>query len=180
MDVGIFIDKYIKAKSQQAKDGLLDKCVVATYIPYETKVAESKNIIENTCYKMVNGKKVFYVDTPTRYILFIKTVILYYTDLKFDPTNTLLQINLLEQYGVIDQIVARIGPDYDKFQTVLNMALDDVMTNERSLVSYLENMGDSILLTLDELANQVNQLQQTSENVAEQIDDGEVVSKLTE
>lgn len=164
MDIGKFIDKYIKANSQQIKDVMLDKCVVATYVPYETKVAESKNIIENTCYKMVNGKKVFYVDTPTRYILFIKVIITYYTDLEFDPINTLLQINLLEQYGLIDLIVNRIGPDYDKFQTVLNMTLDDVMTNERSLVSYLENMAESFSMTLGELADQISALQETKEN----------------
>jgi hypothetical protein len=164
MDIGKFIDKYTKANSQQVKDGMLDKCVVATYVPYETKVAESKNIIENTCYKMVNGKKVFYVDTPTRYILFIKVIITYYTDLEFDPMNTLLQINLLEQYGLIDLIVSRIGPDYDKFQTVLNMTLDDVMTNERSLVSYLENMAESFSMTLGELADQISALQETKEN----------------
>lgn len=164
MDIGKFIDKYTKANSQQVKDGMLDKCVVATYVPYETKVAESKNIIENTCYKMINGKKVFYVDTPTRYILFIKVIITYYTDLEFDPINTLLQINLLEQYGLIDLIVSRIGPDYDKFQTVLNMTLDDVMTNERSLVSYLENMAESFSMTLGEMADQINALQETKEN----------------
>lgn len=164
MDIGKFIDQYTKAKSQQVKDGLLDKCVVATYIPYETKVAESKNIVENTCYKMVNGKRQFYVDTPTRYILFMKVVITYYTDLEFDPTNTLLQINLLEQYGIIDQIVNRIGADYDKFQTVLNMTLDDVMTNERSLVAYLENMGEAVSMTLDELMAQFTEVVEASKD----------------
>ena len=152
MDIGKFIDEYVNFKSEQARDALVAKHVVATFVPYETKIAEAKNIVENSCYIDVNGSKKFWLNTPMRYILFIKAVIMLYTDLEFSDMNTLLQLNLLEQYQIVEPIIAKIGPDYEKFQTILNMTLDDAMANERSLISYLENMGESIGIVLDELS----------------------------
>ena len=152
MDIGKFIDEYVNFKSEQARDALVAKHVVATFVPYETKIAEAKNIVENSCYVEVDGKKKFWLNTPIRYILFIKTIITLYTDLEFDTTNILLQINLLEQYQIIEPIIAKIGPDYQKFQTILNMTLDDTMANERSLISYLENLEESIGVVLDSLS----------------------------
>ena len=126
MDIGKFITDYSKSASAKIKEDMIKKHVVATYIPYETKMAEAKHIIEGSSYKDIDGKRVFWMNAPMRYILFMKIVISYYTDLEWDQNNFLLQFNLLEQYEITDQIVAIIGRDYEKFQTILNMTLDDV------------------------------------------------------
>lgn len=152
MDIGKFIDEYVNFKSEQARDALVAKHVVATYIPYETKIAEAKNIVESSCYMDVNGKKKFWLNTPMRYILFIKAAIMLYTDLEFSDMNILLQLNLLEQYQIVEPITEKIGPDYLKFETILNMTLNDAMANERSLISYLENLEESIGVVLDSLS----------------------------
>lgn len=157
MDIGKFIDDYVKAKSQQVKDALVRKHVVATYIPYETKMAEAKNIIKNSCYKKIDDKEYFYIDTPLRFVLLIKSVVTLYTDLEFDQTNILVQFNLLEQYGITEAIINAIGEDYDSFRTIVNMTLDDTMQNERSLVSYLENLGQSFSVAMDELVKKLTE-----------------------
>ena len=156
MNIGKFIDEYTKTPSAQIKDGLITKHVVATYVPYETKMAEAKEIVKTTCYKKVDGKQVFWMDTPTRYVLLMKEVISLYTDLEWDQTNFLIQFNLMEQYGLIDKIVKAIGPDYSRFQTVLNMTIEDMITNERSLLSKIDSWLSSAKITFEELANTID------------------------
>lgn len=151
MDIGRFITDYVKTASTKVKEDMIKKHVVATYIPYETKVAEAKKIVETTSFTKVDNRRTFWMDTTTRYILFMKEVIVLYTDLEWDQINFLIQFNLLEQYGILDQIIANIGSDYEKFQTVLNMTLDDMMTNERSFLSYVENMGQAIGVVADQI-----------------------------
>ena len=164
MNIGKFIDEYTKTPSTQIKDGLITKHVVATYVPYETKMAEAKEIVETTCYKKVDGKQVFWMDTPTRYVLLMKEVISLYTDLEWDQTNFLIQFNLMEQYGLIDKIVKAIGPDYPRFQTVLNMTIEDMLTNERSLLARLDSLKESVLVMLDEVGESMEKMQKELPN----------------
>lgn len=151
MDIGKFITDYTKATSPQIKEGMIKKHVVATYIPYETKMAEARNIIENSAFKTINGKRTFWIDTPTRWVLFVKDIIELYTDLVWDQTNVLLQFNLLEQYGITEKIIEQIGSDYKSFEAVLNMTLDDTLQNERSIVSYFETITDGFAKTFNEM-----------------------------
>jgi hypothetical protein len=80
-----------------------------------------------------------------------------YTDLEFDQTNVLVQFNLLEQYGITEAIINAIGEDYDSFRTIVNMTLDDTMQNERSLISYLENLGQSFSVVMDEFVKKLTE-----------------------
>lgn len=163
MDIGKFIDKYVKSNGDKIKDALITEHVVATYVPYETKMAEARNIVENSAFLKEDGNRSFWVNTPMRYVLFIKDVVMLYTDLEWDTTNFMIQFNLLEQYGITERIIAKIGPDFEKFQTVMNMTLDDTMTNERSLLSYLENMGKAAGMVADKIV-------ETLPNILEQIE----------
>ena len=151
MDIGKFIDEYVKASSQQKKDSLIKKHVVATYIPYETKMAESVNIVNASCYVTVDDKKRFVMNTPLRYSLFMKEVIMLYTDLEFDTTNFMIQFNLLLQYNILSKIIMVIGKDYEEFQSVMNMTIEDTLQNERSIVSYFETITDGFAKTFNEM-----------------------------
>ena len=151
MDIGKFITNYTKSNSQQIRDEMIKKHVVATYVPYETKIGESLHIIDTSCYKTVNDKKIFWIDSPMRYILFMKAVVMLYTDLEFDTTNAMIQFNLLEQYNIFEKIIECIGTDYEKFQAVLNMTLDDRMTNERSLAARFDSIGESIAMATEQV-----------------------------
>ena len=159
MDIGKFLTTYTKATSAQAKEEMIKKHVVATYIPFETKMAESQHIIDTTCYRTVNDKKQFWIDSPMRYMLFMKLVVMLYTDLEFDDINTSIQLNLLEQYGIFDHMAQYIGPDYEKFQMILNMTLDDRITNERSLVARLDSLGEATALMMDEIGKKIAETQ---------------------
>ena len=121
MDIGKFIEEYDRA---QSKDRLIKKHVLSDYISFEVKLSESKKIIEHSCYEDVDGRRVFRMNSPVRYMLFMMAVIRSYTDLEFDLTNTMIQFDLLDQRGIFEQLIQVIGGDVDKFQTVLNMTMD--------------------------------------------------------
>lgn len=156
MDIGKFIDEYSKAQNEQTMVRILKKHITNDYIDYATKIAEAVSIIDKTCYLEINGKKKFVLNTPMRYMLFMTRVIANYTDLEFDKENTELQFNLLEKYGIFDIMPDLIGEDYNRFQTVVNMTISDVMENERSFISWIDNMGDIVSIFLDEVVKQID------------------------
>lgn len=156
MDIGKFIDEYSKAPNEQAMIRILKKHITNNYIDYATKIAEATSIINSTCYLEINGKRKFVINTPMRYVLFMTRVIVNYTDLQFDNENNELQFNLLEKYGVLDIIPDLIGEDYNRFQTVMNMVISDTMENERSIISWIDNMGDVFSMLLDEVTKQID------------------------
>lgn len=163
MDIGIFIDDYVKvitdkarldkAKLDKAKADIVSKHVKATYVPYETKVAEAKNILNFCCYDK-DGK--FRIDSTLRYVLFIKVVVTLYTDLEWNAENFMIQFDLMEQYKIIDEILKEIGDDVQSFETVLAMVYDDIVTNERSLLSRIESLINSAKVTFDGLLDELS------------------------
>lgn len=153
MDIGIFIDEYKKAKIDKAKSDLIKKHVKATYVPYETKIAESKNILNFCCYDK-DGK--FRIDSTLRYVLFIKVVVMLYTDLEWNAENFMIQFDLLEQYKIVEEILKEIGDDVQSFETVLAMVYDDIVTNERSVLSRIESLINSAKVTFDGLLNELS------------------------
>ena len=70
----------------------------------------------------------------------------------------------MEQYGLIDKIVKAIGPDYSRFQTVLNMTIEDMLTNERSLLARLDSLKESVLVMLDEVGESMEKMQKELPN----------------
>ena len=158
MDIGKFIEEFDKAaakdratKKTTETERLIRKHITSYYISYEVKISEAKKIIQHSSYETIDGREYFRINSPVRYLLFMMSVIRSYTDLEFDTTNTMIQFDLLEQRGILDLITQVIGDDYDKFQTVLSMTLDDLISNERSLISKLSDLGDVLSVLLDQM-----------------------------
>lgn len=139
MDIGKFIDEFVATKDAGARDRLVKKHVVNTYLDFVTKVNESKKIIDHSCYD-ADGK--FVVNSPLRFMLFTISVVKNYTDLEFDSENSLGQFDLLMKHGVVETIIPFIADDYASFETVLKMTFDDEYENQRSFVSFMEHKLD--------------------------------------
>ncbi len=152
MDIGKFVEEFDQS---QAKDRVVKKHIVTNYISYEVKISEANKIIKHSFYTDVDGEETYLANSPVRYILFMMAVIRSYTDLEFDNTNAMIQFDLLESRGIIEMIIELIGQDYERFQTVLNMTIDDLMSNERSLVSYFDRKLTALGKTISELTTQL-------------------------
>lgn len=137
MDIGKFIDEYSKLKDDSAKERLVSKHVITTYLPYTQKIGEARKILEMSCYNQDNH--LFSINTPVRYMLFIMSIVKNYTDLEFSTENGPEQFDLIERYDVTEMLTRVIQDDYERFEVVLKMMFDDLMINERSTTSFIEN-----------------------------------------
>lgn len=150
MKIAEFVEGF---NSVTDKDKYVKKHITSTYMKYEDKVSEAKRIIDSTLHiKTEDNESVFCYQTPNRYLLFIISIIKNYTDLEFGD-EYLSDFNLIEQYNISAHIVKQIGDDYQRFQTVLDMVYDDVVRNERDIVSYIDRKLEAMLQVFDAIAN---------------------------
>lgn len=136
MDIGKFVDEFVKQKDDSSKTRFVKKHVTKTYLPYVKKIDEAKKIIDYSCH--IKGENSFAISSPVRYMLFAMSVINEYTDLEFNLENSPEQFDLIEKNNIMNYIVDCIGEDYKRYNTVLAMTYDDMMINERSLTSFVE------------------------------------------
>jgi len=140
-----FVNEFELAKN---KLEYVKKHIVATYIPYEVKVACCNNILKFGMYKTVNEKKVFWINTPIIYQLFVQTIISSYTDIDLkdgleDEDAVLKGFNRLEQIDALPIITEAIGKDFDIFNTVLKMIQDDEIQNN-SFQNYIDTKIEAV------------------------------------
>lgn len=158
MFISEFVEKYNETKQ---KNAFLNKHIKTHYIKYETKISLAHNIVDISMYKEINGKKTFIINSPIRYMLFIQALIDYYTDLEWDKgvndkgeevVDVSKGFNTLEQYGVVEALIAAIGDDVTKFTTVLNMVVDDEIDARRSIVPFIETKLEAASIAFDTLS----------------------------
>lgn len=126
------IDKYMKQR------------IVVDYIPFEEKIARAQRVINATSYRTldVDGKerKEFAPSSPSRYMFFILEVISAYTDISIDFKNAPECFNMLNKEALTDMIINYIPErEYNEFGTVFDMVFNDLLDEERSVTSFIEN-----------------------------------------
>lgn len=160
-----FINEYNAAND---KKKCVTRHITRKYLPYETKIALSEKIIETSMFKMVNDKKIFYPNTPVRYLFFVMAIIQNYTDIEFNDGNNdtmasqnLETYNMLQENDAIDNIMSVIGTEGKQFNIVLSMILNDTMDRERNLIPYLDTKIEAWRLGMnvlgDAIANRVEE-----------------------
>ena len=117
------------------------------YVPYTTKMAEAREIVNRTMYIEENGQKKFWLNTPMQYHLFLQRIIANYTDIEFE--NPVEDYDALNKEGLIDTIISAIpASEYQQFDMILKMTRDDEIANIKTLTSWLENKFDTVLMLL--------------------------------
>lgn len=141
MTVETFVKEYNMRSSLKLKDDYVKAHIVKDYLNYEEKLAICKGVVDTTSYVRVEGKKVYNVNTPAEYMHFVLRIIMAYTDIEIGKDNNMLaDFNLLDKNNLIDIIIESIDKsEIQKMRTVLKMMKADIESNERTLVSYLEN-----------------------------------------
>lgn len=143
-----FIEGYKKATN---KESYIKKHIVNDYIPYAQKVAETNKIVAISMYKEVNGKNIFWINTPLQYELMVIAVIKLYTDIELGENEEILNsFDALEKEGLSGEIFKAIGSDYSSFNTVLKMAVNDAGDNN-NIMNYLDTKIDATKFTIDSL-----------------------------
>lgn len=160
MKVKDFVEGYIKSDN---KEDYLKSHIVVDYLNYLDKVCLCDRVINASCYKKINNKRVFHMNTPAQYMVFVMSIVYEYTDID-KGTAMVADFDYLDRHGLVDSIVANIADgEYETMQAILEMMIGDIMENERSIVSYLETKFDSLELIGDTIIEMMNDMTKSSE-----------------
>lgn len=155
-----FVKGYQEAKKTNAQDAFIKKHITRTYLPYELKIAEAKDVVEKSCYKDINGKRVFQQNSPAFFMLFMLKVVANYTDIEIgENKESLATFNAFAKAGLFEALITVFPREYDSFNTVLQMVKDDEMENYRSFAGFFETKVESLDMALGAIAEAANNLQ---------------------
>ena len=150
MTVKEFITNYNKTKN-------IEKHITKKYVPYAQKVSLCDRIVRSTSYEEVAGKQVFKINTPARQELFLLNMIDLYTDIDINWKDSLADFYALSESGLLGGIIKEIPEsEITLFSSILDMCVDDLMTNTRDLVSYIDGKIESISLGLNALLDAID------------------------
>ena len=132
MKINEFIEGFNAAEN---KEKFVNKHIKTDYVVYATKIATCQRIVQ-ACMYDEDGR--FAPNTPMRYMLFVVSIIELYTDIEFDATDKLSGFDDLEACGADNYIVNAVASDFSKFESVMNMTVDDAVDRSRNLIDYFD------------------------------------------
>lgn len=149
MTVKEFINEYNNKKNNSTMLGMFlkDHIYSDKHITYEEKINDCERILKYSCYeKDYNENNVFKVNTVLRLVLFYINLFQRYSDIEFeDNNNIIVYFDDLDKNGIISILKEKINrKEYDDYNAILNMMLDDLIRNEHSVISYLERKISTI------------------------------------
>lgn len=170
MQIKEFVMKYKNCRDGQEKERFIEKHILKDkYVPYAEKIDFCKTIVNTSCYKKVKvgetEKTIFKLDSPARYFSYCITMIRNYTDLVWSSDKFVEEFDMLAKFGLIDALFHYMPADeVETTKTVMNMILDDLMENERSIASMLDGAADGITDILNALSDTTRELAEETRN----------------
>lgn len=165
MNIMQFIDEY---EASANKKNYVEKHITKRYLPFETKVAVAKSIINNSMYATVGDKRIFRPDSPCKHMCTTMAIVQNYTDIELNNPNNnevtvgeqnLISFNLLEESGATKTILETIGMDVMKFQNIITLVLQDTMDMERNLVPFLDTKIEAWQMAMETLGTTLQEVQ---------------------
>lgn len=162
-----FIDKKVMntAINQNAvSDYLKKELEVKDYVPFAEKRDLCARVLEACNTKDDSG--LVKVDSISRYILFTIAIISKYTNLEFssdeEEIDPLDEYDMLCQNNLLNPILDIIGGEYVTCNNMLNMMMDDIVSNnntvENVVGTVLGKFSDSLDKLVSALANKVESM----------------------
>ncbi len=148
-----FIKEYKKIVNDSRKEQFVKDHIVTEYIPYEMKRTICEKIVDVTShvsYEFNGTKRTIYKrDSASQYMIFTLQLIKSYTDIDiiFEGDNSLIAFNDLDKENLIDAIIHAIPEsEFVKFNTIMDMAKNDLYINECSNYAIADNIIQKIEL----------------------------------
>lgn len=123
--------------------------IVVDYIPFAKKADLCKRIVDVCNYISIgNGEKMIRVykqDSVAMHILFTLTLIDQYTDIEINYENIIEDYDALEKYGLINLLISAIPEnECNAFDDIMEMIIEDIHENERSIAGMTQGIKDGI------------------------------------
>lgn len=142
IDLYKLVENYKKRSSTKLKEEFLKSQVkIVPYQNYTTKLFLAQNIINTSCMK--DGK--VHIDSCKKYIMYFYTMIKFYTNIDIQEKDLMVQYDLLDENGLVEKILALIPEkEVTTMKTILDMKLNDLMTNKYGTHAFIEEQMDRI------------------------------------
>ena len=148
MKVKEFIEEYESLSKKKEYSPI--NHITINYLSYSRKIAMIKGIVDAASYIEISGKKIYKRNTPQMYFLFSMKLLETYTDIEIGTEKVVNEYDSLVSSGAMDAILSCI-PASEKtiLNGMLDMTVDDLENNTRSIVSFLETKMDSIDIAIN-------------------------------
>lgn len=155
MKVKEFIDEFNRS---QNKEAFVKKHIVVDYLPYERKIALSEIITK----KLFNESGDLIKNTPLVYENFVIHLMREYTDIELADGGSLEDFNYLEKYNVTEYLIKAIGKDAERFNTVLDMTVNDKIDNYNNLINFISLKTENMNFIFDKLQKSAQKVSQVN------------------
>lgn len=159
MNIKEFIGYYRLNNDKKAE---CEKHITTSYIPFINKITECARVVKATMeFANEDGTVTYNANTPMRYLIFHMTLIGLYSDIELSE-DLIDDYDALNEQGAFDMLISCI-PEHElkEFTTLLSMSVDDYITNERELTSYLDKK--MVGLAQYVLENAINENKETGD-----------------
>lgn len=166
MTVKDFIEKYNNIATDRLKEDYLnDNLHIKTYLPFIMKVTLADKLANVTTLDKDTGN--VNVKSDVNYLLFCRMIIEQYTDLQVETEGFYEEYDLLNESGLLDQIMQKIPErEIKEFKMICDMKKSDLLQNKYDnhafIASQVERFGTLIGVTLkpvlDKLATELGNM----------------------
>lgn len=164
------ISKYNSFRSDEAKKVFLEKTIkTVEYTNFEVVCGYVDIIIAQS---MFNKNGDILVDSCKKYLLYIYTLIAFYTNINVHANNWIKEFNSICRYGLLDEIIKLI-PESEKvtLEAILDMKTGDVNINYYNIQNWLtKKLGDFYPYIAKSLDNFLN----NSQGILEDLDEDKI------
>lgn len=160
MKIKEFCDNYQAQSFMITKNGIDEKIEylraqldVREYMPFADKRELCLAVVDACCTK---DGSIIKVDSVSRYIVFTISVISAYTALEFssgEEYDSIEEYDMLCKVGLLNPILALIGEEYATCNNMLNMMIEDVITNNNTIEAILGHELGKVSGSIDRLVN---------------------------
>ena len=170
------IDGYLKRTSIKMKEEYLKTVIkVKPYVSYGVKIFLADTIIKTSCLK--DGR--VYIDSCKKYLLYIYALIDTYTNIEINQKEWMFQYDRLDSLGLIEPILALISEkERATFKTILDMKLDDLMTNKYGIYAYIDEQMDRAAKIAPEIGKAFGPLIEKLSKQIETLDENKIEKML--
>ena len=125
-----FVNEVKKVGSDQVKiSKLIKEIEIKQYVPYGTKVRMAERMVRKVCLE--DGD--FKFNSPKRYLTYVLSIIVLYTNLKCAEEDSTIEYDALKSSGLLERILKEIGEDIEEYKVVWTMCYEDLVQNESSI-----------------------------------------------
>jgi hypothetical protein len=168
-----FVEKFNNDKVTNSKinpnaisDYIKKELEVKDYLPFADKRELCARVL-NTC-NSIDENGLVKVDSVSRYITFTISILSKYTNLEFssggdEELDSLDEYDMLCQNGLLNPILDVIGGEYATCNNILNMMMEDIISNNNTIENVLGTASDRLLDSVDRivdaLADKIDELE---------------------